>query len=159
MAIIDLIPGLKISIAVDGMTLPEYEDEVDDEGLRGPQHRAVARRYVESSSDKEFAIQLRLHEPYRMDFDSLLFYVSIDGKPMAKPVISKSQYPLFFRGDVVRKTIKRTVEGATVPGEEADQYRLRKFRFSKIEMSAFVPRYPEVHADRFRLGRCEACEC
>lgn len=135
MAIIDLIPGLEISIAVDGIALPEYEDEIDEDGMRGPQHRPVARRYVESSSDKEFAIQLKLHDPYRMEFDSLLFYISIDGKPMAKPVISKDQYPLFFRGDIVKKTIKRTVEGATVSGDEMDQYRLRKFRFSKIEMS------------------------
>jgi hypothetical protein len=120
MAILDQIPGLEISIVVDGNDLLEYPDEDEDIqslDLHSAESKTV-RRFVESTSDKEFAILLKLVPPYIMDSESLIFKISIDGKRMTNQIITKSKKRSFFCGDIITGMVERLVEGATVQNRD-----------------------------------------
>lgn len=81
MAVIDTVPGVNVSIWIDGKPVKEYEDasEEADEPLAAK----TAVRYIESISDTEFAIHVSVlptFEGHRQTNDDILVKAKVDGK-------------------------------------------------------------------------------
>jgi hypothetical protein len=142
MAVLESLPGLTVSIHVDGQPLPEYEDHTEEETPDGPvaeyQAARTVCRYVEALSDKDFCIKTSLDAPYIMDCPSLMFPCWVDGNPAPAKVLKKTHHLDRIQGDLVVYPLQMMVEGVTVeaPGR-SDQEFLKKFRFAKIEMCMF----------------------
>jgi hypothetical protein len=128
MAVLDALPGLNVSIHVDGEPLPEYEDETEEETPDGDiteyQASGTVCKYVEAMSDKEFCIKITLNSPYKMDCPTLMFRISIDGIHASAPIIKKAAFPHKLLGDLVISPMRRTVEGVRVeaPGSKDREF-------------------------------------
>jgi hypothetical protein len=142
MAVLDTLPGLSVSIHVDGEPLPEYEDEAEEEIPDGPvavfQAARTVCKYVEATSEKEFCIKMSLNAPYRMDCPSVKFRCFIDGIRVRTKILRRSVYPDRIRRGRVVSPVETTVEGVTVeaPGRSDHEF-VRKFKFAKIELCMF----------------------
>jgi hypothetical protein len=142
MAVLDTLPGVTVSINVDGQPLPEYKDDTEEETLDGPvaeyQTARTVCKYVEAISDKEFCIKMTLDAPFRMDCPSLEFACSIDGHRTHAPLIRKAAHSLRMRGDIVISPIERLHDGVRVeaPGRKDREF-IKNFKFAKIETSTF----------------------
>jgi len=133
MAVYDNIPGLEVEVCVDGQPLREYEYDEED----GQQQRPnTVCKYVESVSDKEYAIHLRLDKHHVMDCPNYIVHIYIDGKFMHAPVLTKTNFATsFFRNSVTKPFMVRSVgRPSDVPGNPALQ-RIQKYKFSRIETS------------------------
>ncbi|KAL2063272.1 hypothetical protein VTL71DRAFT_5077 [Oculimacula yallundae] len=109
MAILELYPGLRVNIVVEGQELPEYdhiaehEGEEDSDKVKVDQDEKQARnalyqrsvtttKYIEASSCQKFTISLNVQQPFRVDSDFLGFEIFIDGKSQSSPLLTKSAY-------------------------------------------------------------------
>jgi hypothetical protein len=70
MAILDLVPGLEVTVCVDDHPLEEYNDDEEVEAQPGEafQHQAsrTVSKYVESITDKEFEIRCNVTSAFNM---------------------------------------------------------------------------------------------
>lgn len=137
MAIFDLYPGLEVNITIDGVALPEYDDDEEEPPKPDPvaayQALRTVTKYIESVSDKEFTIELKLNPGYVMNCGSLTVQVFIDGQRLNSRSIIKRSYPGHFMGDTVVQTLKRAIDGThvAIPNKPSHQL-LKKYKFSKI---------------------------
>jgi hypothetical protein len=110
MAVLDLVPGLEVTICVDSQPLEEYPDDEYEEVPNGEaeQHKATrtVTRYIESTSEKEFAVHLSAAKGYVMDCDGILWRITIDGKLMDSPIFRKDVWNDCMSGDLVVTPIK-----------------------------------------------------
>jgi hypothetical protein len=145
MAVLDTLPGLTVSIHVDGEPLPEYEDDTEEETPDDPVAQyQVARtlcKYVEAISDKEFCIEMSLDPPYRMDCPALVFPCWIDGNLADEVVLHQAEFPKEIRRGRVISPVGTALDGVGVeaPGVKNREF-LKKFKFVKIETCMFFPR-------------------
>jgi hypothetical protein len=146
MAIQDNIPGLEVTVCIDGKPLEEYDNDEEEEAKPGLdpevmkyQAARTVTKYIESVSDQEFIIQIKLAPPFKMDYACLSTSVQIDGRKVASPLIQKIDNLDRFSGDCVVTEFQRRVEGKLVeaPGN-AGRELLKKFKFAKIETSKFL---------------------
>jgi hypothetical protein len=99
MAVIPDLLGLEITVCVDGTPLTEYEDDeprgqalsVTREGI--PAGKSISK-YIESETDREFAIDLTISNPFKLDCPSLGFSLLIDGVRVAKTIFRGSHHGL-----------------------------------------------------------------
>ncbi len=144
MAVLAEVPGLEVTIRIDGVDLQEYEDDEEQEVAGGPiaeyQASRTITKYIESISDKEFAIQIKLLPGFPMTSATLETPIHIDGKLMITPVFQKISFPSSYRYDRVVQPITRSVTGISVlaPGNK-DHDLLQKFKFAKIETCENLP--------------------
>ena len=137
MAIFDLYPGLEVNITIDGVALPEYDDDEEEAPKPGPvaayQASKTVTKYIESVSDKEFAIEVKLNPGYVMNCGSLTVSVFIDGQCLNSRSISKRSCPRHFMGDTAVQTLKLAIDGThvAIPNKPGHQL-LKKYKFSKI---------------------------
>lgn len=84
MAILPLVPGIEVSIQVDGQNLTEYEDdEIDQVPAEANASNAQrVSRYVESVTGKEFSVAMTVTHHYLSTSPSITSEVYIDGKWM-----------------------------------------------------------------------------
>lgn len=145
MAIQDHVPGLEVAVCINGKPLEEYDNDEEEEAKPGLQSEAfryqaarTVTKYIESVSDQEFAIQLTIGPPFKMDYACLSIDVHIDGKKVDSPLMLKSKRLDFFLGDYVTTKFGKRVEGMKVaaPGN-AGRALLKRFKFAKIETSKF----------------------
>jgi hypothetical protein len=143
MAIQDDTPGLEVVVCMDGTSLEEYDNDEEEEAKPGLQSGVMkyqaartVTKYIESVSDQEFTIQLKLAPPFKMDYACLVADVRIDGKLVASPGIQKSHNIRYFSGSYVTKSFRRVVEGMNVdaPGKTGRAL-VTNFKFAKIETS------------------------
>lgn len=135
MAILPSIPGIEVQVYIDGKPAKEHSDEVGLEEKNfeneASKYRAgvTIAKYVESISDKTFALKLSVNSPYDFGIDGeiLQFAVLVDGKKVRAPLVLKSKY---FKEHGWSKLIEgiRTQEDASV---------IQKFRFASINISKF----------------------
>ena len=144
MAVLDDLPGLGVSICIDGQPVEEYNDDEEEEVAETPiaeyQAAKTISKFVESISDKEFSIRIALESPFVMDYDSLLCPIHIDGKWRNEPVLQKVDHPISIQGSRVVSRITRTVAGVkdVAPGNLENEF-VRNFKFAKIDISKLIP--------------------
>ena len=81
MAIIEALPGLKVTIESQGRALEEYEDDsewVDEKYTTAADKRTSV--YVKCVSDATFQIAFWIEPPFKLPDSELTFWVSVDGQ-------------------------------------------------------------------------------
>jgi hypothetical protein len=133
MAILDKAPGLDVCILVDGVPLQEYPDDEEEtvEESDAAKYRAsrTVTNYVESASNKEYGIRIKLGTQFRFDYPTLQVYVKVDGKVVRQPILHRSDYENM-------PSLKRIISG--VPAGELNsegRQLMKNFKFSEIELS------------------------
>jgi hypothetical protein len=143
MAIQDDIPGLEVAVCIDGKPLEEYDNDEEEQAKPGLpsevfQYQAArtVTKYIESVSDQEFAIQLTLGPPFKMDYACLKARIHVDGREVDSLLIQKSRNLDFFSRDCVATKFQRKIKGIIVnaPGN-AGRELLKRFKFAKIKTS------------------------
>jgi hypothetical protein len=79
MAILEAVPGVGVSIYINGQSVKEYED--DGEEMGGPLAPNTVVKYIEAISDAEFEINVSVlpaFREHRVIIHDLVFQVNID---------------------------------------------------------------------------------
>lgn len=101
MAILPSLPGIKINVRIDGRAVTEYDsnDELGtDQDLESEnavyQAGVTILKYIESVSEKTFAVNLSVKSPYGFGIDGqiLRFTVLVDGKRVRAPLLLRNLY-------------------------------------------------------------------
>ncbi|KAJ8066653.1 hypothetical protein OCU04_005700 [Sclerotinia nivalis] len=88
MAISDLLLGVETTVCVDGIPLPEYDNnDIKSEAGTSEEKKALASKtvskYIEALTDKNFAVNVAVNEAYKSNYanDSscLIVKITIDG--------------------------------------------------------------------------------
>jgi len=130
MAVLDLVPGLEVTVCVDGQLLEEYSEDGYEEVPTGEvaQHKATrtVTRYIESTSEKEFVVHISAAKGFTMDCDGILWNIRTDGKLMDSPIFNKDLLYNRMSGDRLVTSIKKKILGFPFLTETGQQM-LRKF--------------------------------
>jgi len=125
------VPGLNVTINVNGEPLVEYEDDNIDETLQdeaAPLRAKAISKYVTSVTDQEFTIDLTVGAEYITTSPSLTFRLSVDGEWISSPILTQSYF-------WVGRDQKRTIIGP----ESYDAYTQKGFvhhmKFAGIKTS------------------------
>ncbi|KAH6664111.1 hypothetical protein B0J14DRAFT_682687 [Halenospora varia] len=137
-AILESVPGLQVTVRVEGNPLEEYEDDEgvelgpnDDESYRAD--RTVSK-YVEAISDKEHTIKMQVDPVYTILSPTLGYRDIVDGQLIEVPVIqlsTKNPVGGHLKDPVSRNSIGRKVQD----GQFGNRILLQKYRFAKIEIT------------------------
>lgn len=133
MAVLDSVPGLAVSVLVDGNALQEYPDDEEAARLASlPEGIKTVPVFVEAVSEKEFVVRLSVDESFRLSSPVLIFDVIVDGNVAYRPIISS----LYVAGSGLYKAMtkcSRHIEGVyfAIPGDLLRES-LKKFKFSNI---------------------------
>lgn len=131
MAILDSLEGVEVCVWSRGSKLTEYHDD-EDEVRRSWSHKTMSN-YIESVTDAEFFIRLKVGQSYEHDCDELGFSIIMDG---CEEDIDKI---LCGRDDLVDDDWEYDAHG--VENHDAEGAKLQRFRFSKLLTS----KYPDPH--------------
>ncbi|RDL33029.1 uncharacterized protein BP5553_08468 [Venustampulla echinocandica] len=140
MAILANIPGIQVTIHINGQPLPEYNCK-DSEGNAGAEGLTICERYIESRADREFEIKMGLNPLYKFDSDALTFKVEIDKVGILSSLFRKERY--IKEGNAIQVTVSGVREA--VDGEPF----IRKLKFTEIPKS-FRNLETTEDQDRFR---------
>ncbi|THX60033.1 hypothetical protein D6D06_01596 [Aureobasidium pullulans] len=114
MAILHSLPGVEITVVVDGEDLHEYQDtDMEDE-------ENTVTKYVEAVTGANFAIKACVSQQFKYEGDCLNIRVAVDGLFVSSPLIEP--------GDT-SKISTSLVDGVIVGDEN-----IRKLRFSELEI-------------------------
>ena len=97
MAIHPDLPGIEVTVCVDGQALKEYETENDPikhkvQAIAAHQEKCTITKFVESADDTAFAVQLAVRAPYKMTSRRLKFEVEVDGVWVESPLMHVNKY-------------------------------------------------------------------
>ncbi|ROT43266.1 hypothetical protein SODALDRAFT_34841 [Sodiomyces alkalinus F11] len=125
MAIIEAIPGLEVSVDVNGERAQEYDDAdglEEDVSTRRARYRRFV--YIESKSDALFSVKLRLPNTIRLSTPSnaLAYKIYVDGA-------NKAYYTHFLNGGLDRPHV---IDGAHDMDPATGQVLLKKFKFAPV---------------------------
>lgn len=84
MAVIDVLPGVEVTVDVDGNPLKEYEDRDEEEPEK------TITRYVEAQSGKKFSIRVKCSKECKFKGDSITFRFYADGTNADAIVLEKT---------------------------------------------------------------------
>ncbi|THY27019.1 hypothetical protein D6D00_05256 [Aureobasidium pullulans] len=111
MAILDSLPGVEITVVVDGEDLHEYQDtDMEDE-------ENTVTKYVEAVTGANFAIKACVSQYFKYEGDCLGIRVEVDGLFVSSPLFKPHGRSTFL------------ADGVFVGDEN-----IRKLRFSKLEI-------------------------
>ncbi|TKW59438.1 hypothetical protein CTA1_10229 [Colletotrichum tanaceti] len=131
MAIIHDLPGVKITVQVDGQDAVEYDDP---DGLENDANRKNARwrtfSYVESKDDAFFSVRYQIDNSHRWQspVHALSLTLYVDGKRMDGVVCEATRFHNYDSFFVWDHKVDGSRERSTASGYE----RLNKFKFSKV---------------------------
>ncbi|CCF37435.1 hypothetical protein CH063_08763 [Colletotrichum higginsianum] len=131
MAIIHDLPGVKITVQVDGQDAVEYDDP---DGLENDANRMNARwrtlNYVESKDDAFFSVRYQIDNSHRWEspVHALSLTLYVDGKRVDGVVCEATRFHNYNPFFVWDHTVDGSRERSTASGYE----RLNKFKFSKV---------------------------
>lgn len=146
MAVIQPLPGLKVSVCIGDKPVQEYADDDENEPnanlsrvVADWQAARTVSRYIESISDTEFSIEIILESPFKFDCPSLLVEVLIDGKRMDAPLFTRKGNGPYKDGCFVIKSmlIVSKVMTSPCPGR-SDQMFIQNYKFAKIETRKYT---------------------
>lgn len=131
MAILEDLPGIKVTVEVDGASLPEYRDiendvQHDDPAVRLHQAACTVTNYIESVTGKHFSIKVEIGPEYKWDSPRLGFEKSLDGVRVLEPL---TQFPVDQNKAQTLETFGTTLGIAGQAGT------LRRFKFTEIHTS------------------------
>jgi hypothetical protein len=143
MAILNSLPGLEVFVCIDGEPLEEYnddkEEEVEETLVAEHQAASTVSEYVESTSDKEFYINIVLGTSFKMDCETLMAPIKIDGKFIIETVFVRKSFPNSIQGPRIPSTISRNVQSVIVPAPgNQEQDLVQKSKFTKIDTSELL---------------------
>jgi len=121
MAILEDVPGVRVTIESQGKTATEYDDDGDwnHKVMRtSPGKRSI--KYIECISDAEFQVKTEVMPPYKPDCEHLTFWVNIDGQGVGG--LTTAMHGGGWSG-TVSETLTQVSE---------DEVVRRKFKFSSI---------------------------
>lgn len=124
MAILDALPGVKVSTSAAGKELKEFEDH--QENLEGPLACKTLLRCLESVSDSEFAVNITVSPSFIFDCPNIVFRVFVDGDFIMGKYCRPSK---LLGGDWTR-----TVSGIYLVLPDGSDG-LRKLKFNSIKTS------------------------
>lgn len=118
MAISDDLPGVSITIAVNGTPLQEHNPaEVDGEHLR------TVTKYVEVTSGQLFAVSIKLLPAFKFKGGCIVFEIYADGDLMSKP--------MFIKYNSDRSKVAK--------GRPSGHDKVEKFRFADVQTGEANP--------------------
>lgn len=85
MAINDVLPGVEVTIAVDGQPLREYIDANQEEDDK------TVTRYIEAKAGQKFSVVMKTSRNVKFLGDILTFCISIDGQRVDKSTRGKAE--------------------------------------------------------------------
>lgn len=114
MAVLDSLPGVEVTVVVDGKDLHEYRDAdmEDDEN--------TVTKYIEAVDDANFAINIKATKDARFEGTCLAFKVLVDELVVRRPLIDSAH--------VRRRNYVRIVDGVQTKAEHS-----RKLKFNALE--------------------------
>lgn len=118
MAVLDTLPGLEVTITVDGADLQEYEEpgvELEPK---------VVTRYIEAISDANFVITYRLGPELHFTGDCVALQTEVDGVWVYTPLVDSSS--------VGAEGVVRKCGGPIISTEQG--FITRRLRFSLLEI-------------------------
>lgn len=114
MAVLDSLPGVEVTVVVDGEDLHEYQDaDMED-------NEDTVTKYIEAVDGANFAIKIKATNNTVFKGHFLNFRTSLDGSSVCNPLIR--------RVGRRARTHVRIVEGAQVRAQ-----RMRKLKFDALE--------------------------
>lgn len=129
MAISDNVPGVKVTVAVDGTDLTEYRDEDLEE------EEGTTTRFIEAKTGQTFEVRITVDRGFHFAGDTLACYVSLDGQWVHTPLIGQDSCRF--------QSHCRTSSGA-LTGDGM----LRKYQFAELEGKSSICLYEAFsHAD------------
>lgn len=81
MAVVDAVPGVEVSIWINGQPVTEYEDVGEE--VDGPMAPKTVVKYIEAISDTEFGVNvsvLPIFKEHKQTKDDLLIKAKVDGR-------------------------------------------------------------------------------
>lgn len=124
MAVIEHL-GLAVSIEINGVATPEYDDPEPSDNIGDPAFTAVCNKYIESQDDAEYAIHCRVTDEQKWLRESenraINFTPVIDGKWIPGSLIEPG-----YR-DLDETHIKGNRSGSTTTPM------LQRFRFTAVK--------------------------
>jgi len=153
MAILNKLPGLEVTININGVPLQEYKQDSDDlyeasPGLSGEwQDARTVCKYIEAATDTEFSIVVTGEPEFERSSPSLICALYIDGKWVWEPI--------FTEPTLRRPKFRSETKGIFVdmPTGRGDQSLLKKFKFAKIETTSDDARVGDLKNDTERMGK------
>ncbi|KAH0153042.1 hypothetical protein KCU67_g9631, partial [Aureobasidium melanogenum] len=114
MAVLDGLPGVEVTVVVDGKDLHEYQDAdmEDDEG--------TITKYIEAVDNANFAIRIKVTKDATFHGNCLSFRVMVEGLTVRRPMVSTT--------DVSAGSDVFAVDGVQIGAR-----RLRKLKFNTLE--------------------------
>ncbi|KAH7391271.1 hypothetical protein BKA64DRAFT_710180 [Cadophora sp. MPI-SDFR-AT-0126] len=143
MAVLATLPGIRVTICVDGDMLKEYPAENtpikhDNPAVISHQESCTVTKFVEATTGQSFTINIAVNEPFEMTSPSVMFHVFADGQIIRKPLMMACAYK--------NLEWKRIVEGlpAQVNGSKST---ILPLRFSKIAYGMAGDDIPKTSID------------
>lgn len=134
MAILDSLPGVEITVVVDGEDLHEYQDTHKNDG------EDTVTSYIEATSGANFAIRIKISKDTIYKGDRLDFGVTIDGEYV----------------DGLSMTKGCLDEIILIEGMPVSQGHLKKMKFSELKTGMWYSICPfYTQTDCFSCGRVQ----
>ncbi|KAG9683845.1 hypothetical protein KCU95_g18025, partial [Aureobasidium melanogenum] len=114
MAVLDGLPGVEITVVVDGEDLHEYQDAdtEDDED--------TVTKYIEAVDNANFAVKIKVTKDAKFKGNRLAFEVLVDGTRISRPLIGPRRRQVSTHVQMVR-------------GIQVGDRHVRKLRFDALE--------------------------
>lgn len=87
MAIIKLLPGVEVSITVDGSDLKELVNNAAKEPDR------IVTRYIEVKDTQMFGVRVKVAKAFQFKESALIFHILIDGQLTKGTIVENGDMP------------------------------------------------------------------
>lgn len=81
MAVHDNLPGIEVSVRMDGEKMKEYnaENEINHYDRKAFLHQTAwsVTKFIESVEGSEFSVKIDIEKPYKLDCDALSFQLEV----------------------------------------------------------------------------------
>lgn len=114
MAIIEVLPGVEITITAGGAALKEYLDQDTTDNSK------TITRYVEAETDQNFSVSIKVNPETRFKAGLLCFEVFIDGNAISSSLVRK-------------KWCKSTAYNLKIDGVPLPRRKVRNFHFADLK--------------------------
>ncbi|KAI0133261.1 hypothetical protein F4776DRAFT_664024 [Hypoxylon sp. NC0597] len=125
MAILEDVPGIKVTVRVGGVDCVEYDDpEVPEKQPAQP----TSSKYIESPNDAEFTMVITVDHNYKWGYKNhiLSFDTYVDSKWVDSPIIKESHIR-------ANSQHERVVEGKSIFHETTGTWSMHGLRFSAVK--------------------------
>ncbi|KAK3112409.1 hypothetical protein LTR53_011356 [Teratosphaeriaceae sp. CCFEE 6253] len=127
MVAVDILPGIDVTIRINGQPLSEHEDPDEEQEDR------TVTRYVQAVSGQIFDICISARKDFRSAGDALSFHIHTDGSPKAVDV------PLVLNTACRTRNYTRISRGCLQGANMVKRYRFAAFETSTQGLGSITP--------------------